>query len=118
MGQNLCPGRSWPWFDLCDLLKKVIFQKTLNAYNFKSIIDRAFIFHTETYWNKIYVQVAHDLDLTFVTYLEKVIFQKPKNGYNFESFIDKAFIFHTETNWVKIYAQLTYDLDVTFVTYL
>ncbi len=36
----------------------------MNAYNFKSIIDMAFIFDTETYWIKIYVMVDHDLDMT------------------------------------------------------
>ncbi len=36
----------------------------------------AFIFDTETYWIKIYVMVAHDLDMTFVTYLQKVINKK------------------------------------------
>ncbi len=33
----------------------------------------AFIFDTETFWIKIYVMVANDLDITFVTYLQKVI---------------------------------------------
>ncbi len=33
----------------------------------------SFIFDTETYCIKIYVMVAHDLDMTFVTYLQKVI---------------------------------------------
>ncbi len=67
---------TWVGYNPVIVSESVRPQKLQVTYNFKSIIDMAFKFHPETHWVKIYVLVAHDLDLTFLTYLKRSFSKK------------------------------------------